>query len=64
MTIRTHRIKINIDYEGEPMDVLSIDMMLREQADVLARRLRDRHEGADSIFTAGLHHDIDTHEET
>ena len=48
--------------EGEPFKKMIIDMMLRELGDVLALRLRDRHEGADGIFTAGLHHDID-HEE-
>ena len=57
--IRVHRIKINAEYEGEPLDEKVLDRMLRRFGDEVAIALRDRHFDADGIFVAGLHQDID-----
>lgn len=64
MSIRTHRIRISVEYEGEPLGVPVIDHMLRNLGDTMGITLRERHEDADGIFTAGLHHDVDFEEKT
>ena len=61
MTIRTHKVKIIIDYEGEPLDQKTLDDMVVHLCDNMCLTLIDRHEGADQICTIGAAHDIDTH---
>ncbi len=60
---RIHRIKVQIEYEGEPISQPVKDQVARAMGDVIALALRDRSPTADAMFTLGLHQDIDVEED-
>ena len=60
--IKLNKIKIHIDYEGEEILERTLEVFVRYLGDDLCLLLRNRHQGADQIFTLGLHHEIDIQE--
>lgn len=60
--IRTHKFKIEVEYEGEPLDQSALDQIAIHIGDDMGIALRMRHKDADGIYVLGAAHFTDWEE--